>query len=176
MNFQNHYNLPDQLVALVDRELNSGESVVWVSQPIPRRMARTALPSVLFGIPWTAFAIFWTAMAGWGTWSKPGAGWFRLFPFWGVPFILVGFGMLSSSYWAYRRAKQTAYVLTNRRAIIISVGWRKNASIQSFEPNALTDLQRKEKPDGSRDLIFTNDIRTGSRGHDYSTEVGFIAR
>src|ERR1017187_1772904 len=111
MEYQNKYNLPPELVKLVDRELASGEHVEWAAQPIPARLARTTIPAVLFGIPWTAFAIFWTGMAGWGTWRNGGAGWFRLFPLWGVPFILIGFGMLSSPYWAFRRAKRTAYVL-----------------------------------------------------------------
>jgi hypothetical protein len=165
-------------VRLVDRELESGEHVEWAAQPIPARSARAALPAVLFGIPWTAFAIFWTAMAASGLWRKKSQGefgWFRLFPLWGVPFILIGLGMLSSPYWALRRARRMAYVLTDRRAIIISVGWQSKVSLRSFEPPALLDLQRTERADGSGDLVFTNDLSTGSRGRNYSTAVGFTA-
>jgi hypothetical protein len=175
MNYQNKYDLPDQLVTLVDRELDSGEHVEWVGQPIPARLARTALPAVLFGIPWTAFAIFWTVMAGWGIWRKGNSGWFWLFPLWGVPFILVGFGMLSSPYWALRRAKRTAYVLTDRRALVLSVGWRSKVSLRSFEPSALTDLQRTERADGTGDLVFATDFSEGRRGRSYATAVGFVA-
>jgi hypothetical protein len=175
VNYSNRYNLPDTLVRFVDRELASGERIEWIDQPIPRRLARTTLPSVLFGIPWTAFAIFWTAMAAWGTWRDGGAGWFRLFPFWGVPFILIGFGMLSAPYWAARRAKRTAYVLTNRRAILISLGWRGSVSIRSFDPDCLKDIRREERADGSGDLVFAEDISTGSRGRTQTTNVGFIA-
>jgi len=139
------------------------------------RLARIAIPAVLFGIPWTAFAIFWTVMAGWAAWQKGGAGWFWLFPLWGVPFVLAGFGMSSSPYWVYRRAKRTAYLLTNRRAIIISIGWRGNVSSRSFEAAVLTDLRRKERPDGSGDLIFTQDISNSQRDRSCSTEVGFLA-
>ncbi|MGD0261899.1 MAG: hypothetical protein ABSD29_19190 [Verrucomicrobiota bacterium] len=178
MEYQNKYNLPPELVTLVDRELESGEHVEWAAQPIPGRLARSAIPTVLFGIPWTAFAIFWTAMAAAGLWRKKSEGefgWFRLFPLWGVPFILIGFGMLSSPFWARRQAKRTAYVLTDRRAIIISVGWRSKVSLRSFDPPALMDLRRTERADGSGDLVFTSDQHTGNRGRDYSTAVGFTA-
>ena len=174
MNYQNKYDLPDELVPLVDRELSSGETVEWVGQPIPARLARSAIPAVLFGIPWTAFAIFWTVMASGITTRKGSGGWSWLFALWGVPFILIGLGMLSSPYWALRRAKRMAYVLTDRRAIVLSLGRRSSASVRSFEPAALTDLQRRERADGSGDLIFTNEISTGNRGRSVSTAVGFV--
>ena len=55
--------LPDELDTRVRSELRQGEKLRWVGQPRPGRMARQALPIVLFGIPWTAFALFWMAMA-----------------------------------------------------------------------------------------------------------------
>jgi hypothetical protein len=175
MNYPNKYDLPDELATLVDRELDSTEHVEWIDQPIPARLARTTLPTVLFGIPWTTFAIFWTVMAGWGTWRKGNSGWFWLFPLWGVPFILIGLGMLSSPFWAFRRAKRTAYVLTDRRALVINVGWRAKVSLRSFEPAALTDLQRTERSDGSGDLVFATDYSEGRRGRSIANAVGFIA-
>ena len=96
-----------------------------------------------------------------------------MFALWGVPFILIGLGMLSSPYWMLRRAKRMAYVLTDRRAIILSFGWRSSASVRSFEPSGLTDLQRRERADGSGDLIFTTDV--SSRGRNTSAAVGFVA-
>jgi hypothetical protein len=173
MEYQNKYNLPPELVKLVDRELESGEHVEWVAQPIPTRMARAAIPGVVFGILWTAFAIFWTSMAAKGM-SHTGGGALRwLFPLWGVPFILVGFVMLTSPYWMLRRAKRIAYVLTERRAIVLSAGLRSKVSVRSFEPTALADIRRTERADGSGDLVFSNDLTRDSRGR--STAVGFLA-
>jgi hypothetical protein len=174
MNYQNKYDLPDELVPLVDRELGAGEHAEWVAQPIPARLARAALPAVLFGIPWTAFAIFWTVMASGVTSHRGRSGWSWVFALWGVPFILVGLGMLTSPCWVLWRARRTAYVLTDRRAIILSVGWRSKVSLRSFEPSALADLRRTERADGSGDLVFTTDISTGSRGRTNSTPVGFV--
>ncbi len=175
MDYQNRYNLPDELVSAVDRELASGESVAWVGQPIPRQLARAALPSVLFGIPWTAFAIFWTVMASGAPRQSGSSGWLWFFPLWGVPFILIGLGMLTSPYWAFRRARRTAYVLTNQRVIIIGIGWRGKTAIRSFDPDALKDLRRDERSDGSGDLIFAEDISSGNRGRNHSTRAGFLA-
>jgi hypothetical protein len=83
--------------------------------------------------------------------------------------------MLSSPYWAFRRAKRTAYILTDRRAVVLSVGWRSKVSVRAFEAEGLTDLQRTERADGSGDLVFATDVTAGSRGRTRSTEVGFIA-
>jgi hypothetical protein len=149
--------------------------VTWSAQPLPGRFARKALPAVLFGIPWTAFALFWTAGAAWGTSKAEGAGFFRAFPLFGVPFILIGLGMLSSPYWMSRKARRTAYVLTNRGAIVLSGGWRGSVTVRSFEPERLTDLRRKQNPDGSGDLVFAQDIRRDNDGDRHSTDVGFLA-
>jgi hypothetical protein len=167
--------IPFELQRMIDSELASGERVLWSAQPIPGRFARKALPAVLFGIPWTAFALFWTAGAAWGTSRTEGAGLFRAFPLFGLPFILIGVGMLSSPYWMRRKARRCAYVLTNRRAIVLSGGWRGSVTVRSFGPERLTDLQRKQNPDGSGDLVFAQDIRRDSEGSRLATDVGFLA-
>lgn len=169
-------NLPRELRSQVELELQSGERIVWMDQPIPGRMARGSFGLVIFGIPWTAFAIFWTIMAAKGTSSMNGGAITWLFPLFGLPFVFIGIGMLSSPYWARRRAERMAYVLTDRRAIIFQSGWRGSVNVRSFEPSALkADLQRKQHADGSGDLIFTQELRRGSKGRTYTTNIGFLA-
>jgi hypothetical protein len=174
MNYFDISGFPREVQSRVERELASGEKVEWMGQPIPRRLAKASWPIVVFGIPWTAFALFWTAGAAWGT-SKTGVGLLNLFPLFGIPFILVGLGMLSSPFWIKRAAKGTAYVITDRRAIVIQGGWRGTVNVRSFEPERLVDLRRKEHADGSGDLVFTQDIRRDSDGDRHTTEVGFMA-
>ena len=176
MSYSDAIELPPQLRSLVESELQSGERIIWMEQPIPGRMARMTLPIVLFGIPWTAFAIFWTAGAAWST-SKMdhGPGLFSAFPLFGLPFILIGFGLLSSPYWARRKARRSAYVLTDRRAVLFTAGWRGSVTVRSFEPERLTDLRRKQHTDGSGDLVFVQDIRRDSDGDRHFTDVGFLA-
>ena len=168
-------NLPHDVQNLIDGELASGERLVWSGQPIPGRMARQTLGIVLFGIPWTAFAIFWTVAAAWGTGKmERGAGPFWAFPLFGLPFIAIGLGMLSSPWWARRKALRTAYVLTDRRALVIAGGWGRSPTIRSLEPARLTDLRRTQLPDGSGDLVFGQDWSRDSDGDRHSTNVGFL--
>lgn len=174
--------LPHETAALVGAELAAGERIVWVGQPIPGRFARKSIGIVLFGIPWTAFAIFWMVGAGMGTWSVPAKGEdggffqiFRLFPLFGLPFVLIGIGMLSSPYWMRRKAYRTAYVITDRRALVFDAGSWRGTTIRSFEPDRLNDLRRVQNNDGSGDIIFERQWRSNSDGGKQSTDIGFLA-
>ena len=152
--------LEPELRRQVDAELDAGERIVWLGQPVAALMARQAWPVVLFGVPWTAFAIFWTLGAAGmigrhGTSGGSATGWFAyVFPLWGLPFIAIGFAMLTAPYWAARTARQTIYALTDRRAIVWQAkGWGK-FEVHNFQPERLTSMTRKQRGDGSGDLIF----------------------
>jgi len=160
---------------MVERELQPAERIIWMEQPMPGRYARSMWPIVLFGVPWTAFAVFWTVGAGIGTMRSNAPGIFSVFPLFGLPFVLIGIGMLSSPWWARRSARRSVYVITDRRAIIFRSGWRGAMNVRSFEPAHLTDLQRKQYQDGSGDLILARDYRRDSDGDRMTTNVGFIA-
>src|SRR3712207_4913094 len=115
--------LPEEIDNRVRSELRDREHLVWAGQPRPSRVMRSAIPIVLFGIPWTAFAIFWMVVASgmlFGGFGGGGPGpfgaFFSCFPLFGLPFVLVGLGMLSSPFWMYRRAKRTCYAVTDQRA------------------------------------------------------------
>ena len=166
------WQLPSQLRTLIEGELNDGEKITWIGAPIPQRFAMRSIPTVLFGIPWTAFALFW--MAGASGFQIPD---FReasdLFPLFGIPFVLIGIGMLSSPFWMMRKARKTAYILTNARAIIFDGGF--STTIRSFAPERLTDLRRKQRSDGSGDLIFERKLSYDSDGDRQTSDHGFLA-
>ena len=165
--------LPLDLQEMVNRELEPGERIVWMDMPIPRFFTPVSTGAFLFGIPWTAFALFWTAGAAWGvSHSDPGTGLFRLFPLFGVPFILVGLGMLSSPLWAYRRAKHSVYVITDRRAITLT-GIR-STTIRSYSPEQLHTIHRREKRDGTGDVYFERRTWKDSEGDSRSEDIGFL--
>lgn len=168
--------LPERLERLIDDELEQDEVKVWVGQPIPGRAARRTWGAVAFGIPWTAFALFWTAGAAGFTWppASGGGGWsgFSLFPLFGLPFILVGCVMLSSPYWARRNARRTAYVLTDRRAIVFAGG--RSTAVKSFRADQLREVSRTQRADGSGDVVFTKKVRVDSDGDKQATDVGFL--
>lgn len=165
--------IPHHLQSKVERELEPGERIEWIEMPIPRFFTPTVTSAFLFGIPWTAFALFWTAAAAWGTSNAEGAGVFRAFPLFGVPFILIGFGLLSSPLWSYRKALRSVYVITSRRAITFDGG--RTTTIRSYPPDRLQDVYRKEKKDGSGDVIIARRAWRDSDGDRQSEELGFLS-
>ena len=164
--------LQQPLRFLVEAELQSGERITWLEQPIPGRVTRGSIPIVLFGIPWTAFALFWTFGAAKAT---HGEGIFSVFPLFGVPFILIGLGLLSSPFWLRRIAANTVYILSDRRAIIFRGKWFGGVNVRSFAPEALIDLRRNQNADGSGDLIFCQETYRDSDGDRRINNIGFMS-
>ena len=170
-------NLRPDLRQMVEQELETMEHVRWVAQPRPGRLARKALPIVLFAIPFTGFAVFWLVMAFTMTRSTPGPGPAFLFPLFGVPFLLVGLAMLSSPLWYRRKARRTVYVITDRRAIVFSGGW--STTVDSFDPAKIKGRSKRLKGDGSGDIIFEERLSYyGSHHHGNrppTLDIGFLA-
>ncbi len=164
--------IPFDLQDKVDRELESSERVVWMDQPVPRYFTGASISLFLFAIPWTAFALFW--MCGAAGFKVPDftKGPELLFPLFGVPFVLLGIGLLSSPFWTFRKAVRTAYVVTDQRAIIFEGGW--STTVRSFPPERLGDIYRKERRDGTGDVIMGRQISTDSEGGHQATDVGFL--
>jgi hypothetical protein len=162
-----------KLQNLIQAELRPSERLVWSAAPRPARLARRAVPLVLFGIPWTAFAVFWVSAAS--HFKMPdfthGTGFFPLF---GVPFVLIGLGLLTSPYWAARKAARSAYAVTSERAIILECGVFGGVSIRSFLPHQLSEIRRIQLGDGSGDLILDRKIGTDAEGGRTKTDIGFF--
>lgn len=163
---------PPELQTAIRSELKAFERVRWAAQPIPRRMMRKALPILFFAIPWTAFALFWMAMAFTmvGT-PKDGKIIGIVFPLFGLPFVLIGFAMLSAPWWAARTAKRTVYVLTDNRALIITVG--RSIRTQSYRLDQLKERTKRTNADGSGDLIFSRESYCDSDGDRRTRTHGF---
>lgn len=167
--------LPAALRRVVEAELEPGERVSWAGQPVPGRLARNEIPIVGFATVWTAFSLFWVAGASTPFLSGSADAGSILFPLFGVPFVLVGIALLSSPFWAWRRATRTAYVLTDRRAIVLSCGARGSVQVRSFEATALRDVQRTQHADGSGDVVLAIDRRSDGDGGKADHPVGFLA-
>ncbi len=155
---------------LVQDELDFEESVQWIGKPSPTLFNKKSIPLVLFGLVATSFAIFWTVTA----WSMGNdkADDSSLFPFFGLPFILVGLGMLCSPLWFRWKASKTVYVLTDRRAITFDGGL--STTIRSYPPAKLQDIYRNEHSNGLGDVVFATRDRTNSNGHPQTEELGFL--
>ncbi len=158
--------IPKKFQSMVDRELEPEERVKWIGMPIPRFFTGASTGSFLFAIPWTAFAIFWLV----GSWYQSKNVPFTLF---GVPFVLIGFGLLSSPLFTYRRSFKTVYVITNKRAIIFNGGW--STIVRSFLPASLGEIYRRERKNGSGDVFISKRAWRDSNGDRNSEEIGFLS-
>ncbi|HXU19222.1 MAG TPA: PH domain-containing protein [Verrucomicrobiae bacterium] len=149
-------------------ELESGETLAWSGTADPRRAAMSALPAALFGIPFAGFALFWMSQAFRATNAMAGnshnsfASGFKIFPLFGIPFLLIGLSVTLMPLWAFLTGKKTVYAVTNKRVMVISGS--KNRAVKSFTPADIASVEHRERPDGSGDIVLmTNTLqRTGN--------------
>jgi hypothetical protein len=141
---------------IANPELRRGEKVIWADRPGPGARARSRIAHGLFGMVFFSFAIFWIGEA----W-QPDAPIF--FPLFGLPFVLVGLGIMLSPLWAWWEAKNwLIYVLTDQRIMIIRLFPRHK--VETFGPDDITKMERTTSPDGSGNLIFHEEITRNSKG------------
>jgi hypothetical protein len=148
-------------------ELQPGESLNWTGVANPVRAAFAALPAALFGIPFAGFAAFWITTAYHGTHAmhKSGnafTGAFNFFPLFGVPFLLIGLGIILAPLWAYLKGQSTVYAVTNQRVMVISGSGTR--SVKSCTPADIVSVDHRERSDGSGDVLIrtTAQIRSNN--------------
>jgi len=164
-------DLPAELQARVKSELKPGEVVTWAGQPLPRRYAARGGCLWLFFIPWTAFAVFWVCGAArfrLPTFTSPA----DFFPLFGLPFVAIGVAGLSSPLWLRWAAKKVVYVVTNQRAF--SIEGMRTVTVRSYLPSQIANVTRRERPDGSGDLVLAVESYAGNRGATNTRERGFF--
>jgi hypothetical protein len=196
--------LPEHLRDRVAAELEPGEKIFWIDQPRPSRTITWVFlfPS-LFAIPWTGFTLFWIAGAI-GVFDK-GQNLFRqldiqrlFFGAFGIPFLLIGIAMFFSPFWTrkkrLRAARETVYLITGSRAIIMNAGYlgdsligtlagkavlgigRAGYIVASYSPNQLRNIQRVQHTDGTGDVAFGQTIfETESNSENKLTRDGFFS-
>ena len=163
-------NLKESIRADIESEMSPSEAISWVDQPNPNIAGLKSLPILLFAIPWTCFSVFWTVMA-YGA-VKSTSGWGLIFPLWGVPFVLIGIGMLLTPVSVYMVARSTVYIITSSRVLIIRN--HRKRTIQSFSPRQITALSRRETKAGNGDVILTENVSRDSDGDLHRKEVALL--
>ena len=144
-------------------ELQSSENLYWTGIADPARAAISALPAAVFGIPFAGFALFWITQAYRATShishnsNNSFANGFSVFPLFGVPFLLIGLGVILAPLWAYLKGSSTVYAVTNQRVMIITGNGSR--TVKSLTPADIVGVDYRERPDGSGDIaIQTNSI------------------
>lgn len=94
------------------RYLQPGEHALWEGRPDVRRFVLRGWYFIPFSFIWLAFAIFWESSVI----TTHGPFFFQL---WGIPFVLIGlYAVIGRFFVAAHEARQTWYLLTDRRALI----------------------------------------------------------
>ena len=93
----------------------------------------------------------------------------------GLPFVLMGMAIILLPVWFVWRASRTRYAITDRRVILCEAQYFGGIETRSYTADALTNIVRSQRGDGSGDLIF-EEIRTRNHeGNLYTTRRGFQA-
>jgi hypothetical protein len=151
--------------AKIDHEL-AGEHKLWAGRPSASLAMKAGLGIWLFAIPWTAFTLFWETMAigAYVSGAKGAKGWGGIVMIlWGLPFIAVGLAMMSAPLYMWYRARQTLYVLTERR-LVRFIAQRGAINVQSTWPRDIATIERTERTDGSGDLKLSYGSKRDSDG------------
>jgi hypothetical protein len=144
-----------ELRRLAEAELNDYESICWLGQPDPVRLAaqQENWRSVCSGLAGIAVAVPVTyAFFHWGTLNvtDPRAGADVLVLV--IPPLWYGAFKMLKPLTVFREAQSIAYAVTKDRLLII--GCWPNRRIQSWCLANVNGIERSTRPDGSGDLIF----------------------
>lgn len=159
--------------ARMDHELLAGETLRWIGQPRPARMARQDWSYSVFGLVWLGIVIFMysqfsqsfirpTAFSRTTAFSQFNS----VFQLILGLFFLVGLGIILSPLWRAYMATQTVYGITDRRFIIIkdygiqALGFLLHRSVISYGEQEIDRIERREMAGGYGDLIIGYETRT----------------
>ena len=162
---------------VIEPELLKGERLLWADRPISvKAHFLRALPMFLFGIPFLAFALFWTGLASSMSNPRSGSGpadmFGSIFPLFGIPFILVGVGLLVWPLFSAFRQNRTVYAVTDQRLIIREDILRP--AVRSWPLSQAETMERVGDAQGPGTVYFTEKVQRTSKGGTYTEKIGFI--
>lgn len=169
------HKLPRKLRRNVEKEIDSSEVVQWVEQPIPRFFTRSTLGiclTLLISLSFFSFIGFGAyeqiKNAGRSVYEFPEAAGIFI-PLIGAVVQLILIVLIPLLSWL--EAIQTVYVITSKRAFILTVGL--STTVTSFISSELRVILRRENKDGSGDIIVYVHKSKDYDGDIQTQEIGF---
>lgn len=142
--------------------LQPGEKILWQGRPAFRLAFEFTSPLELYGM------IFLLALSvGWLRWTDLGG------PVWIIWFVFLAtglWGLLGRHLWRAWKRRQSLYVLTDRRALVIS-GGRGRQKVEAYPIAMGTKVQLVEGQPGS--VHFTTRKWRSIRGYEKRWRTGF---
>jgi len=138
-----HSHLRPSLQKALDAQLGPDELLVWTDQPRAAQLIERGLRSLIMPFIFGIFA------------AIPLLNGLRHFDTDLFFLLLTLFGAISAPIILFTRVTRMAYVLTNKRAMVIS-GTGKKTQVQSFLPKDLQTLDVKQNADGTGDIVFSS--------------------
>lgn len=184
-------HLSDHLAGRLERELDEGEGLLWVGQPDAKRLIWVQwTPGLVFAAIGLLFGVLMlfgaadslstlrqAAEAG-GVPSRDVRAARSFMWIGGVIGVLCQFPLIWVLFFERGRlrrvAKNTVYAVTPARAIILVLKGEK-AIERDYRADELTHLLRKERADGSGDLIFESARAGRARQQSQGSPHGFYA-
>ncbi|MDY3555117.1 hypothetical protein R5W24_004252 [Gemmata sp. JC717] len=160
-------SLPPDLLRSVSAELTRGEAIVWCGQPSARLTRLKAIQTAIgfgFGTLILAAGLLFVL----GRSNGPGGkeAWIVLLGF-GVLAAVFLAGIVLGSRMVYRKAARTAYVITNRRAIVWHPPLFGEGMAESYTPAQLQQMRRRDSwfAPNAGDLIFRTETHVDVTHH-----------
>jgi hypothetical protein len=146
--------LPAALHALLDAELQPGERLIWAGVPSAGRLRARAASDFVFPLLHNA------AIATLIYFVAKFAGMLCMVA---IPLLLLGFGLLTGPFLAFKNATRTLYALTDRRALVF-----EDVEVVHVDRARIRNAVSKVRPDGSGDVVFVD-----QSGVDGTVRIGF---
>jgi hypothetical protein len=128
-------------------EMRPQERLIWADRPIARVRGAQALGRIAFGILFGGFAAFWTSAAWVMTRGVSNDLFGVFFPLFGIPFIVVGGGIVVAGARSWRDGGAIVYALSDERVLIITGGQKR--TVRSLDLKAIRGVERADGAGGS---------------------------
>jgi len=174
-----HLKISKQLRGKLENELQPGEITRWIGQPVPQFFTVESAPFVLFGIAWTVMLLSQLGrpltLTLWQIWrtfnSQHRLDLNMLLSVSALTFfLLIGFGLMSLPLQIWYFARNTVYLVTNQRAIVIEGSMF--TMIRSYAPQQLQNFYSQRNPDGTGSIVLEMLFRPGHKPR--RKEIGFL--
>ncbi|MCW8915153.1 MAG: hypothetical protein OQK24_04775 [Magnetovibrio sp.] len=147
----------------VTNELKDDEKLIWHGQPAPGAWASAWIGVGIFGIIFFLFSIYFLQAAM----KSPDT----MTAWYGYPFIGIGVVLVLTPLWQFIVGKNTAYALTDKRAIVVRTF--PGLSVRSFSGSDMDEIESKGVSDNGYGTVTFARRKSGGRKSDFRPDWGF---